>query len=78
MYRKKSAYTKQSHEELANELLEDSSTFFVEDMNYAALGKKSKKPAERQDKTTDVKQKDGTIRAVKKYKKEKTIRQVIE
>ena len=71
VYRKKSAYTKQSHEELANELLEDSSTFFVEDMNYAALGKKSKKPAERQDKTTDVKQKDGTIRAVKKYKKKK-------
>lgn len=70
-YRKKSAYTKQSHEELANELLEDSSTFFVEDMNYAALAKKSKKPAERQDKTTNVKQKDGTTKAVKKYKKKK-------
>ena len=40
-------------------------------MNYAALGKKSKKPTERQDKTTNVKQKDGTIRAVKKYKKKK-------
>ena len=71
VYRKKSAYTKQSHEKLANELLEDSIIFLVEDMNYAALGKKSKKPAERQDKTTNVKQKDGTIRAVKKYKKKK-------
>ena len=71
VYRKKSAYTKQSHEELANELLEDSSTFFVEDMNYAALAKKSKKPAERQDKTANIKQKDGTTKAVKKYKKKK-------
>ena len=40
-------------------------------MNYAALAKKSKKPAERQDKTANIKQKDGTTKAVKKYKKKK-------
>jgi hypothetical protein len=70
LYRQKSAYTKQSHEIMCNRLLENSSQFFVEDMNFKGLQRRAKK-TERQEKPTGIKQKDGTTKAVYKYKKKK-------
>jgi hypothetical protein len=70
LYRQKSAYTKQSHEIMCNRLLENSSHFFVEDMNFKGLQRRAKK-TERQEKPTGIKQKDGTTKAVYKYKKKK-------
>lgn len=70
LYRQKTAYTKQSHEEYANELIRDSVYFIVETMNFRGLAKRSQK-TERQDKISVVKQKDGTVKQVHKYKKKK-------
>ncbi len=70
LYRQKSAYIKQSHEEMINRLLEDSINFITEDMSYKALQHKAKK-TERQDKVSDIKQKDGSIKQVRKYKRKK-------
>ena len=64
LYRKKSAYILHSHRNLCNRLLENADSFIVERMDYAALAKRSSK-TERQDKPTDVIQKDGTVKAVK-------------
>ncbi len=70
LFRQKAAYTKQSHRELINRLLDDSLHFIVEDMSYKALQKRSKK-TERQEKASDVTQKDGTTKKVYKYKRKK-------
>lgn len=70
LYRQKAAYTKQSHEELAGRLMENSLNFIVEDMSYKALQKKAKK-TERQDTISDVAQKDGTVKKIRKYKRKK-------
>ncbi len=70
LYRKKSAYIKQTHEMLANEILQISPNVTVEKMNYKALAKRSKK-TERSDKVSQIKQKDGTIKEVHKYKRKK-------
>ena len=43
LYRQKAAYTKQSHEEYANELIRDSVYFIVETMNFKGLAKRSQK-----------------------------------
>ena len=43
LYRKKAAYTKQSHEILANEIISYGNCFYVEYMNFKALQKRSKK-----------------------------------
>lgn len=70
LYRKKSAYIKQDHEIRCNRYLEDSNTFLVERMSYAGLQKRAKE-TKRQDKTTPVTQKDGSVKEVRKYKKKK-------
>lgn len=70
LYRQKAAYTKQSHEGLANRLLEDSVHFIVEDMSYKSLQKRAKK-TERQEKVSDIAQKDGTTKSIHKYKRKK-------
>ena len=70
LYRKKAAYTKQSHEELCNELLTDSNIFIIEAMNYKGLQRKSKN-VERSDKISDIKQKDGSIKQIRKFKRKK-------
>lgn len=70
LYRKKSAYTLHSHRNLCNRLLENADSFIVEKMDYAALAKRSSK-TERQDKPTDVIQKDGTVKTVNKFKRKK-------
>jgi transposase len=70
LYRKKSAYIKQSHEELCNILLRDSVNFIVEEMSFKGLQKRSRK-TERSNRTTDIVQKDGSVRSVHKYKRKK-------
>lgn len=70
LYRQKAAYTKQSHEELAGRLLDDSLHFITEDMPYKGLQRRAKK-TERQEKASDIRQKDGTTKKVRKYKRKK-------
>lgn len=70
LYRQKSAYIKQSHEHMANELLADSINFIVEDMSFKGLQRRSK-TTERQEKETAVTQKDGSVKKVHKYKRKK-------
>lgn len=70
VYRAKSEYMKHSHDALVNRLLKDAKYFIIEDMDYAALAKQSKK-TERSDKISDVVSKDGTVKQVHKYKRKK-------
>ena len=69
LYRKKSAYIKQEHEILANDILSMGNNIFVEDMNFKGLQKKAKK-TERSDKTSIV-VKNNIEKEVHKYKKKK-------
>lgn len=72
LYRKKSASTECSHNRQANELLvNNGNCFLIEDMTYAALQKRSRKPAKRQEKATVVKDKNGKEKTVRKCKKKK-------
>ena len=70
LYRKKSAYILHSHRNLCNRLLENADSFIVEKMDYAALAKRSSK-TDRQDKPTDIVQKDGTVKTVNKFRRRK-------
>lgn len=70
LYRKKSAYVRQSHEELANLLISNANTFYVEQMNFTALAKRAKK-TERQEKESQVKDKKGNIKTVRKFKRKR-------
>lgn len=70
LYRQRSAYIKQSHEEMINILLEDSVDYIVEDMSFKGLQRRSK-TTERQDKASSIVQKDGSARQVYKYKRKK-------
>jgi hypothetical protein len=70
LYRKKSAYIKQSHEMLANRILALGNRVFVEDMNFKALQKKAKK-TERSEKLSTIIDKNGNEKQVHKYKKKK-------
>ena len=69
-YRKKAAYIKNCHGYLSNRIVESCSVLVKEPMDYKVLTKKAKK-LERQDKTSEVRQKDGSVREVRKYKKKK-------
>ena len=71
LYRKKAAYTKQSHEELANALVEKANIFLAEAMDWKAMQKRSKQPAQRQEKVSSVTGRDGMIKTVRKFKKKK-------
>ena len=71
LYRKKAAYTKQSHGELANALVEKANVFLAEAMDWKALQKRSKQPAQRQEKVSSVTNKDGMIKTVRKFKKKR-------
>ena len=71
LYRKKAAYTKQSHERQINELMKDANTFILEEMNFKGLQKRSKKETEKSEKTVEVKKKDGTKKTVQKNKRKR-------
>lgn len=69
-YRKKASFIKNSHGYLTNRIVETYSLVVKEPMEYAALAKRAKNLA-RQDKATEVKKKDGTVKTVHKYKRRK-------
>ena len=71
LYRKKAAYTKQSHEELANRLVEKANVFITEEMDFGALQKRSGKPPEHRQEVSAVTGKDGSVKTVRKFKKKK-------
>lgn len=70
LYRRKHEYILCSHRNLCNRLLEDSDSFIVERMHFSSLQKR-KKATERQETATAVRQKDGTVKNIRKYKKKK-------
>lgn len=70
LYRQKAVYIKQCHEQMINELLSDSINFIVEDMTFKGLQRRTKS-TERQDKITDIIQKDGSVKHVHKFKRKK-------
>ena len=70
LYRKKSAYIKQHHNELANEIISHCNTIYVENMNFSALQRKSKN-TQRQEKITIVVDSKGNEKQIHKYKKKK-------
>ena len=63
LYRKKHAYIVDSHRELCNKLITIAKYFPVEKMHFQALQKKAKE-TRRQEKKTEVKQKDGTVKVI--------------
>ena len=71
LYRKKREYTRHEHNYRANRVIQDASTFITEEMDFAALAKRSKKDAERSEKETVITLKDGTTKTVHKFKKKK-------
>ena len=69
--RKQSASTKQSHEELANRVIENGNVIYVEAMNYKALAKRSRKKTEKQNKVSKITTKKGETRHVRKNKRKR-------
>ena len=70
LYRKKHAYIVDSHRTLCNKLITIARYFPVEKMHFQALQKRAKE-TKRQEKKTEVKQKDGTVKVIQKYKRKK-------
>ena len=70
LYRKQSAYIKTSHHTFINKVVRNANEFILEPMNFKALQKKSKK-TKRRDEAVSVKQKDGSSKMVRKYKRKK-------
>lgn len=70
LHRKKQAYIIGSHRELCNKLLSNAKYFPVEKMNFQALQKRAKE-TKRQETKTEVKQKNGTVKVIQKYKRKK-------
>ena len=69
-YRLRSLYIRDFHNKLANEILSLGNEFITENMNFKALQKRAKK-TERSEKSSEIKQKDGTIKTIQKFKKKK-------
>lgn len=70
LYRKKSAYIRQSHSGLCNKLLAYSDVFLIEGMDFAALAKKAKETSRSQKKSV-VTMADGTKKEIHKFKRKK-------
>ena len=70
IYRKKVAYIKQDHEERANRFLAHADTIYIESMDYRALQKRARDTS-RKEEASQVKQKDGTVKLIRKFKKKK-------
>ena len=71
LYAKRTAFIKQEHHKLANELIEKCERIITEDMDYSSFQRRSKTPAERQEKTSTVTKKNGKTKEVRKFKKKK-------
>ena len=70
LYRKKSAYIKQHHNELANEIISHCNTIYVENMNFKALQRKAKQ-TKKSEKLSTIKDSKGNEKQIHKYKKKK-------
>ena len=70
LYRKKAEYTDCMHHRLVNRMIQDSSVFVNEPMDFRALAKRAKETS-RQERSTQIKKKDGTVQLVHKYKRKK-------
>lgn len=70
LYRKQTAYIQTSHRTFLNRLIQTTSEFILEPMQFKKLQCRSKK-TERSEKLSAVKTKDGTVKQVHKYKRKK-------
>lgn len=70
LYRKQTAYVQSSHQKFINHLIQTTSEFILEPMEFAGLQKRAKN-TERSDKVSTVKAKDGTVKKIHKYKRKK-------
>ena len=70
LYRAKSAYIKNSHERMCNELLDDAVNYITEQMSFSSLQRRAKK-TERVKENSKIKKKDGCECNIFKYKKKK-------
>lgn len=70
LYRLKSTFLRNWHGYFKNRLLEQCDTVIVEPMDYKALQRKAKE-LKRQQTAVEIKQKDGSVKQVHKYKKRK-------
>lgn len=77
LHRKRTCCIKQSHDILADRILEHCDTVIYEEMDFSALGKRSKGEAARKDKASEVKQKDGSIKKTRKFKRKKRAVKII-
>lgn len=71
LYRLRNCYVTESHNKVANQIVEMGDTHYVELMNYKALQKKVDKPTEQTDKVIELTNKKGETKSVKKCKKKK-------
>lgn len=70
LYRQKSETLKHNQNRIGNEIIKHCDNIYCEEMNYKALQAKAKK-TERSDKESEIKNKDGTIKKVRKFKRKK-------
>lgn len=71
LQRKKSAYVRDEHNRRANVIVCSCDTFINEGMDFEALARRAKKPAERSDKESTVTRKDGSTATVRKFRRKK-------
>lgn len=70
-YRQKSEHIKNYNGWLSNRIVSVTSVLHQEQMNYPALAKRSKKPAERSDKASKIKTKKGIEKTIHKFKRKR-------
>lgn len=70
LHRKRHDYIVGSHRQLCNKLLLDSKYFLVEKMQFQALQKRAKE-TKRQEAVSEVRQKNGGIKLIQKFKRKK-------
>lgn len=70
LHRRKTAYIRMCHNMLANRIIRSSSHIYYEKNRFSSLQKRAKK-AERSDRLSSIRKKDGTTIQIRKYKKKK-------
>ena len=70
LHRKRTTYMDECQYLLVRDIVKQGDSIYYEEMNFKALQKRAKK-TERSEKSSEIKQKDGSIKEVKKYKKKK-------
>lgn len=70
LHRKRQAYIVTSHRQLCNKMLLDSKYFLVEKMQFQALQKRAKE-TKRQEAISEIRQKDGSVKRIQKFKRKR-------